>query len=331
MSEEITSIDTLTLSPQNNSALSRPQSNPYIKAATSDNTRRTYRAAIKKFESWGGRLPTHPEVLTQYLLTSADKLSPRTLTVHLTALSQWHHYQSIDDPTQHPSVRKTLEGIRRVHSKPKRKAKALRLEHLATMLIYLNGLSESNKRSRDIALILIAFFGAFRRSELVAITVQDLTWEPEGLVIHILKSKTDQESQGIYRAIPKSSTGVCPVSSLKTWLDSAAIIDGPIFRAVNRWDQVQEKSLYPGSITDILRGVGDGCQFKFTPELSSHSFRRGLSTSAARENIDFELIKRQGGWKSDATVWEYIEEGGQLSGNVGHALIDKMNNLISND
>ncbi|HBW83910.1 MAG TPA: integrase, partial [Gammaproteobacteria bacterium] len=55
---------------------------------------------------------------------------------------------------------------------------------------------------------------------------------------------------------------------------------------------------------------------------------RGLSTSAARERVDFELIKKQGGWKSDATVWEYIEEGQQLSNNATHILMEKMAVLI---
>jgi len=40
------------------------------------------------------------------------------------------------------------------------------------------------------------------------------------------------------------------------------------------------------------------------------------------------LIKKQGGWKSDATVWEYIEEGQQLSNNATHILMEKMAVLI---
>lgn len=67
----------------------------------------------------------------------------------------------------------------------------------------------------------------------------------------------------------------------------------------------------------------------FVAELSSHSFRRGLSTSAARERVDFELIKKQGGWKSDATVWEYIEEGQQLSDNATVILMKKMASMLS--
>ncbi len=68
--------------------------------------------------------------------------------------------------------------------------------------------------------------------------------------------------------------------------------------------------------------------YLYVPDLSSHSFRRGLSTSAARERVDFELIKKQGGWKNDATVWEYIEEGQQFLNNVSLVLMEKMDALV---
>nr|WP_275452013.1 hypothetical protein [Pseudoalteromonas sp. TAE79] len=40
------------------------------------------------------------------------------------------------------------------------------------------------------------------------------------------------------------------------------------------------------------------------------------------------MIKKQGGWKSDATVWEYIEEGQQLSNNASIILMEKMATLM---
>lgn len=94
---------------------------------------------------------------------------------------------------------------------------------------------------------------------------------------------------------------------------------------------MQSKSLNPGAINDLLKSLGKACRFDFVPELSSHSFRRGLSTSAARERVDFELIKKQGGWKSDATVWEYIEEGQQLSDNASVILMEKMAEMLLSD
>lgn len=303
--------------------------NQYLQAATSDNTRRAYRSAVRQFEEHGGRLPTDQSTLVQYLLAKAPALNPRTLDLHLTAISQWHHYQGFSDPVSTPLVRKTMDGIRRTHGQPKRKAKALRLEHIAQMIANLRQLPQTKKQRRDIALILVGFFGAFRRSELVALRVCDLIWEPEGLLIVVRHSKTDQESTGIVRALPFGPSTCCPATALKTWISAAEIVDGPIFRPVNRWDQVQTEPLSPGAVNGLLKTVGEACQFDFVPDLSSHSLRRGLSTSAARERVDFELIKKQGGWKSDATVREYIEEGQRLSDNAATVLMEKMSAIMS--
>lgn len=304
----------------------------YLQAATSDNTRKAYRSAIRQFEKWGGRLPTDQDTVVRYLLARAESLNSRTLDLHLTAIGQWHHYQGIVDPVKDPLVRKTMEGIRRTHGQPKRKAKALRLDHIAQMVNHLRHLPDSKKKQRDIALLLSGFFGAFRRSELIAIQVSDLMWEPEGLIIRLPRSKTDQQATGLARALPFAGNPVCcPARAIKQWMDTADIVTGPVFRPVNRWDQVQTKQLNPGAINDLLKTLGQACQFDFVPELSSHSFRRGLSTSAGREKVDFELIKKQGGWKSDATVWEYIEEGQQLSDNAAIILMEKMAALLSSE
>jgi hypothetical protein len=92
-------------------------------------------------------------------------------------------------------------------------------------------------------------------------------------------------------------------------MDTADTATGPLFRPVNRWDQVQARQLNPGAINNLLKTLGGVCLFDFVPELSSHSFRRGLSTSATRERVDFELIKKQGGWKNDAAVWGIHRRG----------------------
>nr|WP_236250647.1 tyrosine-type recombinase/integrase [Microbulbifer sp. ALW1] len=310
--------------PEPRKQLPRETVQAYLNAATSESTRKAYRSAIRQFEKWGGRLPTDSETLTQYLLGRAQTLNPRTLDLHLTAIGQWHRYQGIANPAQEPLVQKTMNGIRRIHAKPKQKAKALRLEHIAQMASHLRARTDSRKKYRDLALILVGFFGAFRRSELVAIRVEDLIWEEDGLIVHLPRSKTDQTGQGMQRALPFGDKSVCPASALRDWLAAADMTEGPVFCAVNRWDQVQRKPLNPGAINQLLKQLGAECGFDFIGNLSSHSFRRGLSTSAAREKVDFELIKKQGGWKSDATVWEYIEEGQRLTDNAATALMEKM-------
>ena len=88
----------------------------YLNAATRDNTRRSYRAAIEHFEvSWGGFLPATSDSVARYLVAHAGVLAVNTLKLRLSALAQWHTSQGFADPTKAPVVRKVLKGIRAVH------------------------------------------------------------------------------------------------------------------------------------------------------------------------------------------------------------------------
>jgi integrase len=88
-----------------------------------------------------------------------------------------------------------------VSGRPGQKAKALVLEGLERIVAYLVTLEELTAR-RDSALLQVAYFGAFRRSELVTLELQNVQWEREGLRITLPRSKTDQEGEGLERAIP---------------------------------------------------------------------------------------------------------------------------------
>lgn len=82
----------------------------YLHAATSDNTRKAYRSAIRQFEKWGGRLPTDQQTVIRYLLAKAEMLNTRTLDLHLTAIAQWHRFQGLRNPVDEPMVSKAMEG-----------------------------------------------------------------------------------------------------------------------------------------------------------------------------------------------------------------------------
>jgi integrase len=82
---------------------------------------------------------------------------------------------------------------------------------------------------RDRALLALGFAGAFRRSELVALEVEDLTEVPDGLRVRIRRSKTDQSGEGHEIAIPRGYR-LRLVEAVQTWLAAAEISSGPLFR-----------------------------------------------------------------------------------------------------
>lgn len=300
----------------------------YVHQATAINTRRAYQSAIRQYEAHGGLLPADEAAVARYLVAQAALLNPRTLSLHLTALSHWHRYQQLPDPTQSPHIRKLLKGIQREHGRPKRKAKALQAEHIHQLVTPLMKAKTEDtvnplKALRDKALILLAYFGAFRRSELLAIQVEHLQFEPEGLLILVPRSKTDVQGQGIVKALPYANdkNAVCPVRAVQQWLAATALTEGILFRAINRWGQLQSKPLHLDSLNTILKSVAQQAHLDLNGPFSSHSLRRGFATSAARAGADFMAIKRHGGWQNDHVVRSYIEEGQCFEDNAARTLL----------
>lgn len=293
----------------------------YLQAAVSNNTRKAYLHDIRHFINWGGLLPASPEQVVRYLHDFAETLNVRTLSRRLTALKQWHLCQGFSDPTALQIVRKTMTGIKNLHGKPKDKAPALQMEQLVTIAKYLKG-SPRLMDCRNNAIIQVAFFGAFRRSELVNIHYEHITFHPEGMEILVPRSKTDQGGEGQYCAIPFGDDILCPVTALTTWCEEAGISSGSVFRAINRVDNVGTKALNPSSINVIIKEIAAACNLPNACQYSSHSLRRGFATCASKKGAPFGAIMRQGRWQHEGTVLGYIEEGQRFEENAASIILD---------
>ena len=289
-------------------------------AAAALNTVRSYSSGVQQFLDWGGLLPTDEETVLRYLVQHSQRLNPRTLSHRLSALAKWHAQQGFRDPTIAPRVRQTLAGIQRLYGRPKRQAKALPIEGLEQIARVLTS-DPSLSALRDNALLQMGFLGGFRRSELVAISVADLVWETEGLTVVLPRSKTDQVGDGLLRAIPYGPAGgLCAATALRAWLHASGIVEGPVFRPITRTGHVRNMALGAGSVTDILVLRAQQAGLPHVPDLSAHSLRRGMATSAYRAGASGSAIKRQGGWKRDETVQGYIEEVDRFEDNVAKAM-----------
>lgn len=100
----------------------------YVEAATRDNTRRSYQAAVMHFEAeWGGFLPATADSISRYLATYAGQLALNTLKQRLSGRAQWHIDQGFPDPTKAPMVKKVLKGIRELHPEREKQAAPLQL------------------------------------------------------------------------------------------------------------------------------------------------------------------------------------------------------------
>lgn len=280
-----------------------PQVQQYLQAALSDNTRRAYLNDIAHFMKWGGRIPASSVTVASYLAEHAKKLSFATLSHRVVAIGRAHTIKGIPSPTHSDMVKATLHGIRRIAGSAQRRVRPVLLRDVRAMVSSLKGM----KGARDRALLLTGFAGAFRRSELVAIRVEDVHFVEEGMVIRLRRGKTDQAGEGRDIAIPFMRGKYCPVKAVMAWLAQSAVSSGALFRGVDRYGNVTEHGLSAQSVALIVKQravvVGlDASQF------SGHSLRAGFVTSAAIAGSSSWKICQQTGHQSEAVMQRYIRD-----------------------
>ena len=115
-----------------------------------------------------------------------------------------------------------MQGIARLHGVPAKQAAALKLRDLdAINTTIAEALTDDEITNRVLlrnrALLLIGFFGAFRRSELVSLTWEQVSFVSDGMIIKLSRSKTDQTGQGADCVIPFGNEMRCPVRALLDW------------------------------------------------------------------------------------------------------------------
>jgi integrase len=288
----------------------------YLRASLSDSSRRSYCADLNQFLSWGGTIPASPEMIAIYLAAHAEQHAVATLARRLASIGKAHTAQSLPSPTDSQLVRATLRGIRRLQGSAQRQVAPAVKEDVLYMIDGLLG----TKGIRDKALLLIGFAGAFRRSELVAIAAADIEQAKQGLIVNLIRSKTDKEGKGRKVAIPYARGAVCPVLALQHWLEVAGITQGPIFRAVNRHGTISDAALTPQAVALIVKERAQAVGLDAS-KYSGHSLRAGLVTSASQAGVSSWKIRAQTGHKSDAMLARYIRDANIFVDNAAGAVL----------
>ena len=155
----------------------------------------------------------------------------------------------------------------------------------------------------------MGFAGALRRSELVALDVEHVTWTRNGMKLLIERSKTDAEGQGAGIAIPRGqSQETCPVTALQQWLTGAEIATGPVFRKVSRGGVVGASRLVPDAVRQILlkRAARAGLKSTLAEPVSPHGLRAGFVTTAYRNGVPDEEIMGHTRHRSLTTMRSYV-------------------------
>ncbi|QSZ56974.1 site-specific integrase [Rhizobium sp. ZX09] len=295
----------------------------YGRAALSSNTMRAYRSDWQDFQDWcaprdRSHLPATPATVANYAssLAEAGKKVP-TIARKLAAIRFFHRGAGLDNPTDNAGVAAILKGIRRTVGTAARQKAPATVDVIHAMMARINADSLQGKRDR--ALLLLGFAGAFRRSELVAITVEDLTFSEEGVDVFLPKSKTDQEAKGQSVAILNGKV-LKPADRLKEWLQAAEITSGPIFRRFNRGDRLTAETLTDQAVALIVKKYADAAGLDVA-SLSGHSLRAGFVTSAAENRASISRIMEVTRHRDPRTVETYVRRADRFKDHAGDGFL----------
>ena len=245
-----------------------------------------------------------PPLLCGYLSGLADAgRKASTIFRHVAAIAYAHRARGLAPPTSSEAVRATLHGIRRSIGTAAAKKAPATADVVAAMMracpTTLIGL-------RDRALFAIGLAGAFRRSELLALTVADLEPVPEGLRIIVRRSKTDQTGAGQTVSIPHGAR-IRPIEALRAWLDAAGIVSGPLFRPVRLGDKLGEVAMSDDAMIRAIKRRAKAAGFD-PAGFAGHSLRSGFMTSASRTGASLPKMMEVSRHRSHAAALGYIQD-----------------------
>jgi site-specific recombinase XerD len=292
-----------------------------LAAGKRDSTRAAYIADGKAFGRWCRArgldpLQATPHVIALHISGAADAgLSPASVARRVAGIGYALQLAEVPYdalPTRNKTVSEALAGIRANYPKPSRRKSAATTDVVRAMLDTCA--SDTTLGLRDRALLALGFAGAFRRSELVALDVEDLTEVPDGYRIAIRRSKTNKSGEPEIIPVGHGAT-LRPVEAVQTWLQAANITSGPIFREVHKSGSVRHQRARKGQVRDGRISAGlvalvvkkRAKMAGLDPRsLSAHSLRAGFITSAAEAGKNVFKIMDVSRHKSMDTMRGYV-------------------------
>lgn len=304
----------------------------YFESARAPATVRAYASDLADFETWcrieaGGlsTLPASPETVALYIADAAGRgLKTSTITRRLTAISVLHKAAGHESPADDERVKDVFKGIKREHGSLEKGAAPLLTPTIKRMIVVAREGAETGAQQksavRDAALLLVGYAGAFRRSELASLRIEDVEFVEDGATVLLRRSKTDQEGKGRKRALPYGShPETCPVRNLTRWLELLGEAEGPIFRPIDRHGNVRDGTLSDRSVCEVVKKRAQAAGLD-RDRYSGHSLRAGLATAASAAGVSQRSIMDQGDWKSVQTVMRYVREGTLFKNNAAASI-----------
>ena len=308
------------------------------------NTERAYTSDLKSYVAFCAQhglppVPADVDTLTEYVAHLAtEKTTPEagagrkkkkgqqpltgphalaTIRRHLAAIRKAHQLTGYRLPATLDALNIVLEGIARTLGKRQDQAQAFTVEELKQAIRRID--LDTAAGIRDRVLLLLGFAGAFRRSELVDLNLEQLEFTERALLVHLAKSKTNQygavEDKAIFYA---PNADFCPVRCLRAWLNLLSRTTGPLFVKIPRAAPGQVATPSEKRLSDI--SINKLVQKRLGPGYSAHSLRVSFVTVAVLNGQSHKAIKNQTKQKTDAMIERYTQLNNVVSYNAAQSL-----------
>jgi site-specific recombinase XerD len=293
-----------------------------LRISKSFNTLRAYKSDFRDFSLFCIKhglksMPSIPKTVSLYLTSlSKSEAKMSTLRRRLVSIGVVHKLKGHYLDTKHPIIIENLLGIKRAKGSIQKGKKPLLINHLKKIIEAINNNTYPDiKKIRDKSLILIGFSGGFRRSEITSLDYEDIEFVEEGLKVLVRRSKTDQFGEGHLKGIPYFTNSLlCPVKSLKEWINISKIYSGPIYRKFYKGFGLSNQRLSDQSVALLIKNYLKlaGMDSK---SYSGHSLRSGFATVTADAGADERSIMAMTGHKTTEMVRRYIKEANLFKNN----------------
>ena len=292
-------------------------------SALAFNTLSSYRHDWKLFNAWCAKvtrcaLPASADTVSLFLTAQVTRgLKIVTATRRLSAITYYHQLAGIELAGRFHAVQLLRSAQRQRAERPSR-SRPLQIDELRQIceLLIKDG---SAIAIRDRAVLLVGFASALRRSSIAALTLDDLEFTSEGVILTIVREKQDQEAKGRYVAIPHGKhENTCAVRALREWLRVRPQCQTrEVFLRLTRGNE--HSALYPELIAHIVkRGA---VLIGLDPRgYSGHSLRSGLITAAGEQGLSDLLIAEQSGHRNMNVLRTYMRRPKAFRSNACAAL-----------
>lgn len=293
-----------------------------IRARHADATRRAYAGDVLAFKGWADQhgleaLPSTPETVVLFLASQAGQgKRPATIQRRLAAIRHLHREAGHLSPTDTEIVASAMAGIRRTAGVAQRQAAPATGDVVQAMLATCG---QDLVGKRDRALLALGFGGAFRRSELVGLEVEDLSVTDEGIRVRVRRSKTDQTGAG--QVVPVlDGPRLAVKAALADWVASAGITSGPVFRSLGKGGRVNQDALTDRSVAAIVKARAEQAGLD-AEKFSGHSLRAGFLTAAAASGASVWKMAEVSRHRKIETLRGYVRMAEQFKNHAGVAFM----------